>query len=219
MEIRLMYGMNSAEGAVVMYKDNRWWPICGESWTHTEAKIVCKQLGFPYPYAESHSLPAYIDMNVSRGMNWLDGFQCGGHESQLKWCRYAGWGYCTSRLAAGVTCHRPTVSESSIFESNYLWPLAMVMFGGFTIFVCYKKAREQHNMQTTTLHQHTLSLEESDDENPPETGNQVYPDSVIHHHNAAFNGGNLKTTYTTRPLSRTYKGTYPWPMCKGNLLT
>lgn len=52
-----MYGMNSAEGAVVMYKDNRWWPICGESWTHTEAKIACKQLGFPYPYAESHSLP------------------------------------------------------------------------------------------------------------------------------------------------------------------
>lgn len=80
----------------------------------------------------------------------------------------------------------------------------MVIFGGFMVFVCYKKAREQHSMsramQTTTLH-----LEESDDDNPPETGNQVYPDSVIHH-NAAFNGGNFKTTYTTRPLSQDLQG-------------
>ncbi|XP_041455602.1 scavenger receptor cysteine-rich type 1 protein M160-like [Lytechinus variegatus] len=196
-----MYGMTTSEGAVFMFKDDRWWPICAEDWTINEAEVACRQMGYPEPYAESSLLPDYIELNVSRGLNWIDGIICGGYESQLKWCRGGGWGYCTSGRAAGVTCH----TESDLFESDYIWPTAMLIFACFMGYVC-KKVRDQHRMRSATQ-TNTTSIEESSDhgddvDDDPSHQSESQADHEVLHYYSTSIGGNLKNAPYITPLPR-----------------
>ena len=46
--VRLVGGMNKTEGRVEICFYGSWGNVCDNLWTVREAKLVCKQLGFPY---------------------------------------------------------------------------------------------------------------------------------------------------------------------------
>ena len=46
--VRLVGGMNETDGQVEICLDGLWGTVCDSIWTDREAKVVCKQLGFPY---------------------------------------------------------------------------------------------------------------------------------------------------------------------------
>ena len=46
-ELRLVGGDTCREGRVEICIGNVWGTVCDDSWTSTEAKVVCSQLGFP----------------------------------------------------------------------------------------------------------------------------------------------------------------------------
>ena len=46
--VRLVGGKNKTEGQVEICLNGLWGIVCDSIWTDREAKLVCKQLGFPY---------------------------------------------------------------------------------------------------------------------------------------------------------------------------
>ena len=46
-EIRLEGGTTSREGRVEMCSGGVWGTICDNGWSNTDARVVCRQLGYP----------------------------------------------------------------------------------------------------------------------------------------------------------------------------
>ena len=48
--VKLVGGMNETEGQVEICLGGNWYRVCDSylSWTYKEARVVCKQLGYPY---------------------------------------------------------------------------------------------------------------------------------------------------------------------------
>ena len=83
-----------------MYYNNKWGTVCSGAWDVNDAKVVCRQLGFPVEGAR-----AYGDSRFE-GSILLDDIRCYGSESALSQCLHAGWGVnnCSHQKAAGVAC-------------------------------------------------------------------------------------------------------------------
>lgn len=45
-DVRLIGGINQAEGRVEMCYNRFWGPVCHGSWSITDANVVCGQLGY-----------------------------------------------------------------------------------------------------------------------------------------------------------------------------
>lgn len=45
-DVRLVDGRNVHEGRVEVCRNNAWGQVCSTAWTHYDARVVCRQLGF-----------------------------------------------------------------------------------------------------------------------------------------------------------------------------
>ena len=45
-DIRLRGGTNSYEGRVEICNNNAWGTVCDDSWSTSDARVACRQLGF-----------------------------------------------------------------------------------------------------------------------------------------------------------------------------
>ena len=85
-----------------IFFNDQWGAICDNGWDVNDAKVICKQLGFPGPsrsYSGSYFGPA-------TGPIWLDDVSCSGSETHIYDCRHRGWGShdCTHGGNSGVLC-------------------------------------------------------------------------------------------------------------------
>ena len=98
--IRIVGSRN--RGRVEVFYDGQWGTICDDWWRLTEARVVCRQLGFED--AESALLGTSVD--DGEGPIWLDDVVCRGHETTLFSCVHPGWGRhnCRHHEDAGVIC-------------------------------------------------------------------------------------------------------------------
>ncbi len=89
-------------GRVEVYYNGRWGTVCDDSWDIRDARVVCRQLGFPDAVAAYQG--SYL--RAGTGQIWLDDVGCRGYESSLFSCRHAGIGShnCDHSEDAGVRC-------------------------------------------------------------------------------------------------------------------
>ena len=103
-ELRLQ-GDTLGEGRVEVYHDGEWGAVCDDFWGLADAKVACRQLGYPGATAALRELSGPTDIPI-----WLDNMNCSGSESRLADCDSSGWGphnprYCsTVGEHAGVEC-------------------------------------------------------------------------------------------------------------------
>ena len=89
-------------GRVEVFHSGQWGTVCDDSWDINDAKVVCRQLG--YPYAGRALQGSYVPDGTGR--IWLDDVRCTGSEQNLIGCRHNGWGNhnCGHYEDAGVEC-------------------------------------------------------------------------------------------------------------------
>ena len=90
--------------------------MCDDSFSDTDAKVVCRQLGYSTSDAVSRGNAYY---GSGSGTVWLGQVSCSGSESQLEDCRHSGWGnsYCYHFEDVGVQCSK--LSNYSAFFLIY----------------------------------------------------------------------------------------------------
>ena len=85
----------------IFYNGN-WGTVCDDSWDIKDARVVCRQLGFPYAVSAPHS----ARFGSGSGQVWLDNVGCSGSESTIVNCQHRGWGVedCNHSDDASVVC-------------------------------------------------------------------------------------------------------------------
>ena len=97
-----LVGGSYREGRVEVLHNGTWGTVCDNTWNIKDARIVCRQLGFPD--AEVAFKRSYFGQGT--GPIWFDHLSCSGDESSLFSCFHIGMRsrYCDHREDAGVRC-------------------------------------------------------------------------------------------------------------------
>ncbi|KAI4886756.1 hypothetical protein NFI96_022667, partial [Prochilodus magdalenae] len=97
--VQLSGGME-CEGKVEVYFRQDWWRVLLDSWSETEASVVCRQLGCGSVLGFSSSSPSSPE---HRHM-CVTGFNCSGSEAHLRNCSSVHAVNCSSREQLSITC-------------------------------------------------------------------------------------------------------------------
>ena len=106
--VRLVGGSTPNEGRVEVYYRGTWGTVCDDSWSTTDANVVCRMLGYPLAV----SAPGNAHFGQGTGRIWLDEVGCTGSEDSLFDCNHGTWGDhncyhcndCSHSEDAGVVC-------------------------------------------------------------------------------------------------------------------
>ena len=107
--VRLVNGSNPYTGRVEIYKNStggldnaRWGTICDDEWDFLDARVVCRQLGYPDTVAALGS----AQYGEGTAPILLDNVNCVGNESNLFKCGHNGFGIhdCEHSKDAAVEC-------------------------------------------------------------------------------------------------------------------
>ncbi|XP_003729613.1 scavenger receptor cysteine-rich domain-containing group B protein [Strongylocentrotus purpuratus] len=116
-DVRLVGGFTPNQGRVEIYHNYQWGTVCDDRWGDSDARVVCRQLGYSGDVGEARSGGTY-----GRGSDptYLDEVGCLGYESRLADCSHDGWGIedCTHSEDAGVYCNENVPATSSPATSS-----------------------------------------------------------------------------------------------------
>ena len=100
--LRLIGGSGPGEGRVEIYYNGTWGTVCDDDWDKNDARVVCRQLGYP----SAVSAPRSARFGQGSGKVWLDDVQCQGNESSIVNCRRRPLGEhnCGHHEDASVMC-------------------------------------------------------------------------------------------------------------------
>lgn len=97
-----------------IFYNNQWGTVCDDGWDVNDAKVVCKQLGFPqatFAYTGCHG--------QGSGPIWLDDVLCTGTEPRLHDCGHSGIG-----------THNCGHSEDTVVQCSYASSSVRLVDGG-----------------------------------------------------------------------------------------
>ncbi|XP_028407328.1 deleted in malignant brain tumors 1 protein-like isoform X2 [Dendronephthya gigantea] len=111
--IRLQ-GRSSKEGTgrVEVFYNGQWGTICDSEWDFKDARVVCRQLGYPDAVK---TLKRNQLVSPGSGKIWLSDVGCTGKEQNIASCTHGGWGEapnCYHSLDAGVKCSKTVITAS-----------------------------------------------------------------------------------------------------------
>ena len=100
--MRLIGGNWNGQGRVEVFHSGTWGTVCDDGWDIKDARVVCRQLGFPDPV----SAPTSAWFGEGSGSIWLDDVSCLGTEGNIKDCSHREWGKhnCGHAEDASVIC-------------------------------------------------------------------------------------------------------------------
>ena len=103
MPIRLQ-GQLSKEGIgrVEIFYKGQWGTICDSGWDFRDARVVCRQLGYP----DAVKTLERSQFSTGSGKIWLANVACTGDEKNITSCFHNGWGvhFCYHNQDVGVEC-------------------------------------------------------------------------------------------------------------------
>ena len=102
-DIRLVNGSSPLEGRVEICMNNAWGTVCNNSFSSSDAEVVCTQLGYRF---NGSSVLAPSEFFQGSGPIFLDRVSCEGGEERVLDCQQAPIGLhtCTHQQDTGVKC-------------------------------------------------------------------------------------------------------------------
>ncbi|XP_022110410.1 deleted in malignant brain tumors 1 protein-like [Acanthaster planci] len=100
---RLMGGNSLNEGRLEIFLNSQWGTVCDDSWGIEDARVACRQLGFPGAIEATHG----GSFGSGSGPIHLNKVMCLGSETNLQSCSHARIGShmnCNHSRDAGVEC-------------------------------------------------------------------------------------------------------------------
>ena len=93
--------VRQSSGYLEIFHEGEWRGICDDSFTATNADVVCRQLGMS-------STGEFVGSIAGSGVFWLDDVSCSGVEFEFSECSSSGWGVdnCGATEHVLVTCAR-----------------------------------------------------------------------------------------------------------------
>ena len=98
-DIRLSGGKQPSIGAVELYSEGRWSPVCGDSWDIKSGSVACRRLGYPAALNVNR-----IDKKVFSDVQKWTKVVCSGNESSLNRCHKENIPYSKCEKLAKVSC-------------------------------------------------------------------------------------------------------------------
>ena len=88
--------------------------MCDDSWTSTNGRVVCKQLGYKYYVSESRQSSGTT--KPGSGRVWMDNVACSRSDLRLQDCSFDGWGNhnCDHSEDVGIICGK--CNSDSIYK-------------------------------------------------------------------------------------------------------
>ncbi|KAL5460311.1 hypothetical protein EMCRGX_G033753 [Ephydatia muelleri] len=111
--VRLAGATGNFLGRVEICINNHWGTVCDSDWDNSEARVVCRQLGFSNSHAIAVSQGSF---GAGSGRIYLNNLVCMGSESSLLGCPQASIGLldCTHYQDAGVVCIAPPCTNGAL---------------------------------------------------------------------------------------------------------
>ena len=106
-----------------MYFKNEWGTVCRNGWSNQDAKVICRQLGYP----EGNHQAVYDGFRRGTGRICLDDVNCTGTENNITECSHNGWANhsCVHSEDAGVVClpgkFMHTIEYIPLFSCQHQW--------------------------------------------------------------------------------------------------
>jgi hypothetical protein len=114
--IRLVGGANSTLGRVEVCVNGNWGTVCDDYWGTADAKVVCRQLGYPTIGARAYR-SAHFGQGTGRIL--FDNVACTGRENSLFSCRYTSRHNCRHSEDAGVSCQVTCINGAIRLVGGY----------------------------------------------------------------------------------------------------
>lgn len=108
--VRVTGGITPNYGRVEMLTGNNWLPFCDTNFDDSDAKVVCKEIGYLYGKAQCCSAIGAIAADSTM----VTDLQCTGSESNIDACP-SKTGSCSSGKTASVYCSNKAITENSKF--------------------------------------------------------------------------------------------------------
>ena len=117
-KVRLVGGSWEGEGRVEIFHNSIWGTVCDDLWDINDARVVCRQLGFP----DAVLAPSSARFGAGSGRIWLDDLRCSGNESSLANCPHRGWGVenCLHSEDASVVCSSK-FCRPGLFKGHFVY--------------------------------------------------------------------------------------------------
>ncbi|XP_070557234.1 uncharacterized protein [Ptychodera flava] len=107
-KVRLVGGTTPYEGNLQVYYNDEWGSVCDDGWDINDAKVACRELGFPN-LARSITIGSYYGFHRN-GPVWMSNLGCNFNEKSLLSCpsdKPHGVNNCSRSNIAGVICRGP----------------------------------------------------------------------------------------------------------------
>ncbi|KAM4598236.1 scavenger receptor cysteine-rich type 1 protein M160-like [Polymixia lowei] len=100
--VRLVNGTDRCSGRVEVYHGGQWGTVCGDSWSLSDAKVVCKELGC----GQARAAPGGAYFGQGNGPIWQADHHCFADEMSLMRCSLNGFNTtsCGHNQDAAVIC-------------------------------------------------------------------------------------------------------------------
>lgn len=94
--VSLVGGRTISEGFVRIFLNGRWGTVCDDNWDNTDARVICRQLGYDGGKAILYSNPLLRTSSTNFFSDavpiWFDNVHCSGEEAALYDCPHSGVG-------------------------------------------------------------------------------------------------------------------------------
>jgi deleted-in-malignant-brain-tumors protein 1 len=110
------------EGRLEVFHEGVWGTVCNDAFDDTDAKVVCKSLGYGNVGRTLHK-----QFGEGTGRIWLDGVQCTGSEVSIVDCKHKDWGVhdCFHYEDVSISCISTDLKSSGVNEASIAVPIVV----------------------------------------------------------------------------------------------